>query len=119
MILDFSLPQIMPQMTEAGVHSWLSTEGQKLEVGVALMELVVDLSALFVHDCPPISYYRVAVREPVWLRQVQAGKGASVAVGQVVARFSTTPDEPIDGPATRPLRVMIAGVIPNWQDEQW
>jgi pyruvate/2-oxoglutarate dehydrogenase complex dihydrolipoamide acyltransferase (E2) component len=118
MKLDFSLPCITPQMTEAVVHSLLVAEGQSLAVGHALMELTVDLSAVYVHDCPPISYYRIASREAVWLRKLSIAQGDSAAVGTVLARFTTTPGEPADGDSARQLRVMIAGVMPQ-QSQLW
>jgi pyruvate/2-oxoglutarate dehydrogenase complex dihydrolipoamide acyltransferase (E2) component len=118
MKLDFSLPCIMPQMTEAVVHSLVVAEGECLAVGHVLMELTVDLSAIFVHDCPPISYYRVASREAVWLRKLFITQGDSAAVGSVLARFTTTPDEPADGDSARQLRVTIAGVMPQ-QSQPW
>jgi multidrug efflux pump subunit AcrA (membrane-fusion protein) len=111
MKLDFSLPCITPQMTDAVVHSLLVAEGQQLAVGHALMELTVDLSAVFVHDCPPISYYRVASRETVWLRNLSITQGDKAVVGQLLARFTTTPDEPANGDSARQLRVTIAGVM--------
>ncbi len=119
MILEFSLPNLMARMTEAIVHSVAASEGQKLAVGQALMDLTVDLSAVYLHDCPPISLYRIVVRETVWLRELRVARNSRPALGDLLARFSTLPDEPLDASATRPLRVSVAGVIPQSEDQLW
>jgi len=118
-ILDFSLPFIMPKMTDAVVHALVAAEGGKVAVGQGLMDLMVDLSAAYAHDCPPISYFRIVSREGVWLRKLFVAEGERPSIGEVLARFSTTADEPLDRPAARQLRVMVAGVTRSSHGSLW
>jgi hypothetical protein len=119
MILSFKLPLIVPQMVDAAVHVVLAEAGQQLRVGSPLLELTVDLSSIVAHDCPPVSHYRVVLREAAWLRRLLVTPGSIAAVGDMLAEFSTTADEPLDADATRPIRVNLAGVIPQWQNRLW
>ena len=43
--------------------------------------------------------------------------GDDVAVGALLAYFSTEPDEALDGEPARPVRVMIAGILA--QEDGW
>ncbi len=106
-------------MTGAVVH-WLETDSSPaFSLGQALMELTIDLSASYGHDCPPISYFRVVLREKVWLRERRFADGAEAMVGDVIALFTTSPDEALDGPPMREVRSMLASVIPRTKDDLW
>jgi hypothetical protein len=47
----------------------------------------------------------------VWVRRLSASAGEAKEVGDVLALLSTQPDEPLDGPVVRPLRVACAGIL--------
>jgi hypothetical protein len=119
MILQFQLKNIVPDMTDAVIGPLHATLGQKLAVSSALMELTVDLSDIYLHDCPPVSHFRVVMREAVWLREWRVAQGARADVGGVLALFSTTEDEPLETPPSREVRVMIAGVAAPAQNALW
>lgn len=116
MRLEFELPAIVPQMVEAKVLRFLAKEGERLAIGAGLIELEVDLSSFVSHDCPPVSYYRIVLREAVYLRRFAVAVGQTVPIGGLIAQLSPTPDEPLDGDAARRVRVNVAGVIPNWDE---
>jgi hypothetical protein len=110
MILELRLPETMPQMQDAIIESIMASPGEKLLTGQGLMDITVDLSASYLHDCPPVSRYRIVAREAVWVRDILHEVGSRAAVGDLLALFSTTLDEPLDAPAVRSLRVMTAVV---------
>jgi hypothetical protein len=111
MRFDFRLPAIVPEMTDGKIYSILSQEGTQIPVGGPLLEIVVDLSNLVAHDCPPISLYRVFLREVAWLRKLQIKPDDIASVGTLLAILSTTASEPLDERAERPIRVSVAGVL--------
>ncbi len=88
-----------------------------LGLGARILDLSVDLSAAVAHDCPPISHYRIVLRERAWLRRLCVKPGAQVAADEVLAQFSTDPDEPLDGEPGRAVRVSIAGILD--QSDWW
>jgi hypothetical protein len=111
MILDFKLPAISPHMTEALIECLYATPGAPVKPGDKLLDLSVNLNNAFEQDCPPISFFRVIVREKAVLREFRAARGESRKLDEVVAIFSTDPDEPLDQPAQRGIRVATAGII--------
>jgi hypothetical protein len=116
LLLHLIVPRINDYMTEAIVEWVYPSEGQSLEIGAKLLDMTVDLSAAAPHDCPPISHYRIVLREPVLLRRLTVSRRDTVAAGAQVALFTSTPDEPIEGPSDRAVRVAIAAIIhqPSW-----
>lgn len=116
MLLTLSLPRINEYMTTAVVEAIYATEGTALTPGAKLLDVSVDLSKSIPHDCPPISHFRLALRERVWLRRLAIAKGDEIEVGAVLGLFSTDADEPLDGEPARALRVTVAGIVfrPDW-----
>jgi hypothetical protein len=82
-----------------------------LQPGSKLIDLKVDLSLAVAHDCPPITFHRIAVRERVWVRRILVSTGEEVPVGSALALCSTAPDEPVDEEPARALRVSIIGIL--------
>ena len=119
MLVKFVLPRINEHMDGADVIEVHAAVGDALGVGGRLLDLRLDLSAAAAHDCPPISYYRVSLRERVWLRRLNAKPGGVIQADDVVAVFTTTPDEPLEGEAARSARVTVAGLIHEtaWQED--
>ena len=111
MLLTLTLPRIQEQMTYGLVRRIYAAEGQALAVGTKLFDIRVDLSATAPHDCPPVSHYRLVVRERVWLRRLAVTEGDEAAVGATLAQLSTTADEPLDGGPARAVRIAIAGIM--------
>jgi hypothetical protein len=82
-----------------------------LKTGSKLLDLSVDLSSAFPQDCPPISFFRVVMRENVFLRDLRFARGEHCKVGEVVAVFSTDPNEDKNQVAQRGIRFATAGII--------
>ncbi|MBS0476657.1 MAG: hypothetical protein JSR28_16120 [Proteobacteria bacterium] len=113
MILEVRLTQIVPQMTGATTECFYAAPGDALRMGSKLIDLSVDLSSAFAQECPPVSYYRIVLRESAFLRSIETRPGDFTAVDQSIALLSTTPDEPLDEPPSRAARVTIAGILPH------
>lgn len=111
MLLDLTLPRISEHMTSALVRTIYAEVGTALPLGAKLLDLRVDLSAVMPQDCPPISMYRIALRDRVWLRKLAVAPGDDIAVGALMGLFSTDPEESLDGDAARSVRVTIAGIL--------
>ncbi|HEX2789659.1 MAG TPA: hypothetical protein VHN17_04460 [Steroidobacteraceae bacterium] len=115
MLLELALPLINPHMAHASIDAILVRLDTKIAVGQTILELTVDLSDQFPHDCPPMSHYRLCACEAAWLRQLSISAGEKVAVGAALAKFSNTADEAMENRASRPLRTTIVGVTRQWQ----
>jgi len=110
-IFDFKLPLISPHMSEALMECLYVAPGSALKTGDKLLDLSVDLSNAFLQDCPPISFFRIIMRENVVLREFRLARGELCKVGELVAVFSTIADEARDQPAQRGIRFATAGII--------
>lgn len=113
MLLNLALPRINPLMTAAVIDRIYASVDEPLAVGDPLLDLTIDLSAAAPHDCPPISHFRLVIRDRAWLRRLDIAVGDSPAVGAGLALFSTERHEPLDGPPSRAVRVANAGIIPD------
>lgn len=116
MRLDLPLTAIVPQMAEAKILRLLAQQGDALGIGAALLEIEVDLSSQVTHDCPPISYFRIVLREKAHLRRWDVSPGDTLPVGQLLAVLSQTSDETLDGEAARRVRTNAAGIFPQWDE---
>jgi hypothetical protein len=117
LLLNLIVPRINDYMATAIVEKVYAADGQDLGIGAKLIDITVDLSAAAPHDCPPISHYRLVLREPARLRSVVVKRGDEPAVGAPLALFTTEPDEPLDAGDGRPLRVTVAAILsqPAWE----
>jgi hypothetical protein len=111
MLLDLRLAEIVPGMSGATIECVHATAGSVLKPGAKLLDLSVDLSAAFAQECPPISFFRVILREPAVLRQIGVAPGQHCELGEVLALFSSTGDDPIEGAADRAVRLATAGIM--------
>jgi hypothetical protein len=107
---ELRLTKINPNMNAAVIETIYAAAGSTLKVGDKLCDVSVDLSSGFSQYCPPISYFRVVVREKVWLQKLFVVPGDSCDVGQLMAIFSTEQDEPGEQTPARPLRITTAGI---------
>lgn len=117
LLLTLTLPRINEYMSTATIQSVYAAEGASLTPGLKLLDLSIDLSAIVPHDCPPISFYRISMRERVWLRRLNVTAGTDVEVGAALACFSTLPGESLNSGPSRAVRVTIAGIID--QSDWW
>ena len=111
MLVDLKVPQFHPQMKAALIELVYCAEGELLVPGGKVLDLSVDLSAAFAQNCPPIAFYRMVLRENLWLRKLMVGRGDHAEAGEAVALFSTECDEPLDMPVARAARQMTAGIV--------
>lgn len=111
MLLTLALPRLTDLMVAAEVTALHVGAGDALLPGAKVMDLRVDLSTVAPHDCPPISHYRVVLREPAYVREFAADVGDEVAVGELLATLTTDAEESPAGEDSRPVRYMIAGII--------
>ena len=120
MLLNLTLPRINDHMDTAMIDQIHAMLGAAMPVGGKLLDLTVDLSAAAPHDCPPVSHYRLVVRDRVWLRRLDIAAGDTPQVGDSLALFSTEPDEPLDGAPARQVRLAVAGIIREsvWDEDR-
>ena len=111
MILSVALPRMNPNMQSAIVEALYCVEGTLLVPGAKLVDLKVDLSLAVAHDCPPVTYHRIALRDRAWLRRVLARPGEEIAVGAALLILSSDPDEDPDAPPERQARTSVAGIM--------
>jgi hypothetical protein len=116
MIYDFRLPLINPHMSGATIE-YVHCGPAALKAGNKLLDISVDLGSAFAQECPPISFYRLVMRENAWLREINLTPGQYFALGDLIAVFSSDPEESLDQPVTRGVRVTIAGIMHN--DGMW
>jgi hypothetical protein len=117
MIYEFRLQPIVAQMGGATIEQLHARPGDAVKMGSKLFDLSVDLGSAFAQECPPISYYRVVLREAAYLRKLDLVPGQFCQLDEVMAVFSTDPDEDLDQPATRIVRTTVAGIVHN--DTMW
>jgi hypothetical protein len=105
-------------MSTALIRTVYAAEGSALDIGAKLLDLTIDLSSVVAHDCPPISHYRIAIRDRGWLRRLLVAPGDNIETGAVMAQFTTEPDEPLDGGPARAMRITVAGILDqsDWWD---
>ena len=117
MLVELTLPLFNPEMTTALIERVYCAEGDELLLGAKLLDVSVDLSGAFAQNCPPISYYRMVLRDRLWLRKLLIAPGAHYEAGTQVAILSTEQDEPLGGPPARAARCMTAGIV--YHDGMW
>ncbi|HVZ30507.1 MAG TPA: hypothetical protein VG839_08950 [Asticcacaulis sp.] len=111
MIYAFRLPTINPHMSGARIECLYAQPGDTLKMGSKLLDLGVDLSSAFAQECPPISFFRVVLREPVTLRAFKVEPGDYCDLGHLIALFSTTPEEDLNVEPARDIRFATAAII--------
>jgi hypothetical protein len=111
LLLGLVLPRINPHMTFAVIDEIHADVGARLTPGARLFDLTIDLSAVAPHDCPPISHYRLVLRDQAWLRRLDVAAGDTPALGASLALFSTEPEELLDAAPVRAVRLNVASII--------
>jgi pyruvate/2-oxoglutarate dehydrogenase complex dihydrolipoamide acyltransferase (E2) component len=117
MPLGLILPKIMESMTVARIEAAYAAPGAEMKAGDRLFDLTIDLGGAFLQNCPPVSHFRLVLRERAILRRVIVNLGDDVEPGGCLAVFTSQPGEADDGPITRHLRVAVAGIIAH--DGMW
>lgn len=117
MLVELKIPEFLPQMKTALIESVYCQEGAELPLGAKILDVSVDLSGAFAQNCPPISYYRMVLRDRLWLRKLLVAPGDRCEAGAQIAILSTEPDEPLDASPARAARCMTAGIV--YHDGMW
>jgi hypothetical protein len=117
MIYAFRLPTINPHMSGARIECLFAEPGDALKMGSKLLDLGIDLGNAFAQECPPISFFRVVLRERAFLRKLDPVRGQLCALGELVALFSTEPDESLSAAPAREIRFTVAGIV--YHDGLW
>ncbi len=116
---ELVLPKMIEQMTAATIEAIHVVPGRPLRAGEKLMDVSVDLGGAFLQNCPPISYYRLVLREAATLQRLCVSPGDQCEPGAVLAVFGSDVDEPDDAPMARAIRVATAGILPgSWMWSQ-
>jgi hypothetical protein len=111
------MPKINEQMDTALVETVHLGRGSAAKLGAKLLDLSIDLSSAFSQNCPPVSYYRLVLREAACLREICVAAGDRLAPGDRIALLTSTADEAIGGTPVREARIMTAGI--NYHDGMW
>jgi hypothetical protein len=98
-------------MSEGLIECFYATPGSVLKPSDKILDLSVNLSNNFAQDCPPISFYRVVIREKLVLREIRVPRGQGCKVNDVIVVFSNDAEEPLDQPAQRGIRCATVGII--------
>jgi hypothetical protein len=119
LLLTLKLPNLLADVRLAKIETLFVVEGQFLKPGMKVLDLRIDLSAVAAHDCPPVSFYRIAFRDRAWLRRLSVADGDTREAGMELALFSTEEDEPLNGNPGRSARFTTAGIIhrSDWRDD--
>jgi hypothetical protein len=119
LLLTLKLPNLLANVRLAKIETLFVVEGQFLKPGMKVLDLRIDLSAVAAHDCPPVSFYRIAFRDRAWLRRLSVADGDTREAGMELALFSTEEDEPLNGNPGRSARFTTAGIIhrSDWRDD--
>jgi hypothetical protein len=111
MIIQYRLSEFVPSMSSAIIECIHVSASDLVRPGSKFLDLSVDLTSAFAQECPPISFFRVIIRESAWLRKLDAIPGQRHEIASVVAIFSTTENEDLDQPVTRDIRTSTAGIL--------
>lgn len=116
MTIRLVLPATNEALGSARIDEVYIEAGQALALGSRLVDFTVGLDAAASQDCPPITHYRMTLREKAWVGRVDVEPGQDVAVGDVLALLSVNPGDPLDPDAVRTARVSMAAIIrtPDW-----
>jgi hypothetical protein len=111
LLYDLRIPKINPHMSGALIECIYAVSGTPMRAGDKILDLSIDLGQAFAQECPPISYYRLVLRENLWLRRLEVTAGVSWDTARPLAIFSSDPDEPTDATPGRTVRSAVAGIV--------
>ncbi len=111
MLLAIELPRLHELMSTAVITAIHATPGTALEPGAPLFDIRIDLSHAAAHDCPPVSWFRVIIRDRGVLRGLTVAEDSEVAPGERIGLVATTPGEPATAEPARAARLTTVGLV--------
>ena len=117
MLLTIALPATLPPGGELRARVIHAAAGDRMGPGAKLLDFSYDLSAGTAHDCPPVTYYRLILRERGVLRALTIARGDRLESGVPLALLATDPADPADAMPARAARVTVAGIV--FHAEKW
>jgi hypothetical protein len=116
MLFSLELPKLGPYMDYGVIDKLYVAVNELVVANQKILDLRVDLSLTFAHDCPPVNYYRIVAGEQAYLRRLSIAAGDALDVGNTIALFSTGIDDLPAGTPQRRLIMSVIGIIP---EETW
>ena len=117
LLLAIDMPRLHELMASGVLTAVHVTPGATLEPGAALVDVRVDLSHAAAHDCPPVSWFRVILRERGVLRDFTAAEGDEIAPGTRMGLLASAPDDASILVPARAARLTTVGIV--GPDVQW
>lgn len=84
MLLSLLLPHTSEGLGRARIDAVYPAAGDTLEAGARLFDFTVGLDAASEFDCPPVTSYRMILREAARVRRLDAEPGQMLAAGAVL-----------------------------------
>ena len=111
MLLELILPPFVGTTETVRIDAVNFATGDFLARNARLIDFTTGLNDAAIHDCPPITTYRMALSEAGWVRQVNIVPGQSVGPGDVLALIGTSEHEPLTGAPERRCRITSAAIL--------
>lgn len=111
MLLELRLPPSVGPTATVRIDAVNFAAGDALARNARLIDFTAGLDDAAMHDCPPVTTYRMTLSETAWVRQVHVVPGQTVAAGDVLALLTTSEAEPVAGPAERRCRITSAAIL--------
>lgn len=109
MVSKLRMPKIDANVTEGAIGQWLVNQGQWVEVGQGLVEIITDKAT-----------FEFEAEQPAFLRRRVAQEKSVVPIGFILALLSESEDEPLPDVTAenaeimqRYLDAMLAGALPE------
>ena len=116
MLLKLVLPVANEALPTARIDAVHISSAQQLMPGARLIDFTVGVDAGTIHDCPPITHYRMTLRERASVVRIDAAEGESLAAGATLALLATEPGDDAATDPVRSARVSVAAIMraPDW-----
>jgi hypothetical protein len=116
LLLLLTLPPQFPDIAWVRIERLYVREGEPVTAGAKLLDLVVDLSETFAHDCPPQTRFVLIARDQGWLRRWDVKAGDNPPISRALALLSKLEDEALEPLPGRDLRVSVVGAVASGWD---
>lgn len=111
MLLSLLLPNTNEGLGRARIDAIYPAVGDALEPGARLFDFTIGLDAASEFDCPPVTSYRMILREAARVHRVDAEPGQMLAAGEALGLLVSGADAALDGEPQRGARVSVAAIL--------